>query len=133
MAEVNDAELKTVIADFLDMGFVENIVAMFRRDARYYAWTGELLRDSRFQVRLGVAVLFEELRKLDPVVIDLATPSLLDLLHSVPPLPTFVRGDAVGVLAIIGSESSMEAVRVMTTDPESLVAELAQELLGEAA
>ena len=37
---VSNQELKKVIADFLDMGHVENIVAMFRHEPRYYAWTG---------------------------------------------------------------------------------------------
>ena len=48
--EVSDEELKKVIADFLEMGHIENIVAMFRRYSKYYSWTGELLRDERFNV-----------------------------------------------------------------------------------
>ena len=59
--EVSDQELKRVIADFLDQGHVENIVAMFRREPKYYSWTGEILSDERFNVRLGISVLFEEL------------------------------------------------------------------------
>ena len=35
-AEVSDEELLKVIADFLEMGHVENIVAMFADDPRYY-------------------------------------------------------------------------------------------------
>jgi len=42
MGQVSDEELQRVIADFLDMGHVDNIVAMFRRDPRYYDWTGEI-------------------------------------------------------------------------------------------
>ena len=37
--EVSDTELKQVIADFLDQGHVDNIVAMFRREEKYYGWT----------------------------------------------------------------------------------------------
>jgi hypothetical protein len=133
MTAVSDAELKTVIADFLDMGHVENIVAMFRREPGYYAWAGEILQDSRFQVRLGVSVLFEELREIDPERIDLATPSLLALLSAVPVLPSYVRGEAVSVLAIIGSERAMAAVRAMVTDVDPLVAEVARDILGEEA
>jgi len=131
MTEVSDAELKQVIGDFLDMGLVDNIVAMFRRDPRYYPWIGEILNDSRFQVRLGVSVLFEELRLIQPDLIDLATPSLLALLHAVPVLPTHVRGEAVSVLAIIGSEAAMEGVRAMALDSDPLVAEIALDILGE--
>jgi len=131
MSEVSDAELKKVIADFLDMGLVENIVAMFRREPKYYAWAGELLNDSRFQVRLGVSVLFEELRDAQPGQVDLATPSLLALLRAVPPLPAYVRGEAVSVLAIIGSAAAMDGVRAMAVDPDPLVAEVAMDVLGE--
>ncbi|RUM42691.1 MAG: hypothetical protein DSY80_06765, partial [Desulfocapsa sp.] len=51
-AEVSDEELLKVIADFLEMGYVENIVAMFKQDQRYYDWVGDLIKDQRFAVRL---------------------------------------------------------------------------------
>jgi len=133
MAEVSDAELKKVIGDFLDMGHVDNITAMFRREPRYYGWIGEILNDPRFQVRLGVSVLFEELRLLQPDKIDLAIPSLLALLQAVPPAPSYARGEAVGVLALIGSEAAMAAVRALAADPDPLVAEVARDILGEGA
>ncbi len=133
MAEVSDAELKKVIGDFLDMGHVDNIAAMFRQEPRYYSWTGEILNDSRFQVRLGVSVLFEELRLLQPEKIDLAIPSLLALLHAVPPAPSYARGEAVSVLAIIGSKAAMIAVQAMAVDSDPLVAEVARDILGEGA
>jgi HEAT repeat protein len=130
MVEVSDAELKKVIGDFLDMGHVENIAAMFRREPRYYAWTGDILNDPRFQVRLGVSVLFEELREATPDQIDLATPSLLALLDTEPPLPAYVRGEAVSVLAIIGSARAMAGVRAMAADSDPQVAEVARYILG---
>ncbi|MEK6201477.1 MAG: HEAT repeat domain-containing protein [Desulfobulbaceae bacterium] len=131
VAEIDDSEINKMIADFLDMGHVENIAAMFRQESRYYGWTGEILNDSRFQVRLGVSVLFEELRAVQPDKIDLATPSLLALLHSDPPLPAYVRGEAVSVLAIIGSERALKAVRAMVSDPDPQVSEVARDIIGE--
>lgn len=131
MAEVSEAELKKVIGDFLDMGLVDNIVAMFRREPRYLAWTGELLNDSRFQVRLGISVLFEELRAVRPDLVDLATPSLLALLRAEPALPAYVRGEALSVLAIIGSDAAMDGVRALADDADPLVAEIVADILGE--
>lgn len=131
VGEVSDAELKKVIGDFLDMGYVENIEAMFRQDPKYYAWTGEILNDSRLQVRLGVSVLFEELRLSQPDKMVLAIPSLLALVHSVPPPPPFVRGDAISVLGIIGGEAAKAAVRTMVTDPDPQVSEVARDILEE--
>ncbi len=57
MPEVSDKELLKVIKDFLEMGHVENIAAMFRQDPRYFQWSGDILDDERFNVRLGVSVL----------------------------------------------------------------------------
>jgi hypothetical protein len=133
MAEVSDAELKKVIGDFLDMGHVDNITAMFRQEPRYYDWTGEILNDPRFQVRLGVSVLFEELRLLQPEKVDLAIPSLLALLHAVPPAPSYARGEAVSVLAIIATDEAMAAVQAMVADSDEQVAEVARDILGEGA
>ena len=133
MVEVSDAELKQVIGDFLDMGHVDNITAMFRQEPRYFGWTGEILNDPRFQVRLGVSVLFEELRLVQPDKIDLAIPSLLALLHAEPPAPSYARGEAVSVLAIIGSKAAMIAVQAMAADPDPVVAEVARDILGEGA
>jgi HEAT repeat protein len=125
--EVSDRELLDVIKDFLEMGHVENIVAMFRQDARYYDWTGDLLDDERFVVRLGVSVLFEHLIEKDPDRVELAIPSLARQLGHAPP---WVRGEAVSVLGIIGSERALEQVRPMVNDKDAQVAEVARDILG---
>ncbi len=131
VAEVSDAELKKVIGDFLDMGHVENITAMFRQEPRYYGWTGEILNDPRSQVRLGVSVFFEELRFSQPEKIDLAIPSLLALLHSVPLPPSYVRGEAISDLSLIGSDAAMAEVRAAAADPDPQVSEVARDIQGE--
>lgn len=125
---VSNQELKRVIADFLDMGHVENIVAMFRHEPRYYAWTGDILRDERFSVRLGVSVLFEELRDLQPDKIELAIPSLVQLLDSKEPL---LRGEAVSILGIIGSDRALAHVRGLHNDPSPRVREVVELILQD--
>jgi hypothetical protein len=124
--EVSDQELKRVIADFLDQGHVENIVAMFRRETRYYEWTGEILKDERFSVRLGISVLFEELREIQPEKLARAIPSLIELLHSKEPL---LRGEAVSVLGIIATDEAMTHIRRMYDDPNPQVQEMVQLVL----
>jgi hypothetical protein len=125
---VSDDELKRVIADFLDMGHVDNIIAMFRHEPRYYGWTGEILRDPRLSVRLGISVLFEELQKGEPDQLDLAVPSLVELLGVEEPL---LRGEAVSLLGIIGSDRAMARVRQQQGDPSPLVREMVQLVLAE--
>jgi hypothetical protein len=126
--EVSDEELKKVIADFLDQGHVENIVAMFRRDPIYYTWTGDLLRDERLSVRIGISVLFEELYLIQPEKLALATPSLAQLLDSENPQ---LRGEAVSILGIINTTETLLLVRSMQNDPNPQVQEMVQLVLEE--
>jgi len=126
--EVSDKELKTVIADFLDMGHVENIVAMFRHEDRYYRWTGDILHDERFSVRLGLSVLFEELKETEPEKLPLAIPSLLKLLQNEEPL---YRGEAVSLLGIIGTDETRKIIVLSLEDDNAQVREMAELLLEE--
>ncbi len=126
---VSDAELLQVMADFLNMGHVENIVAMYRQDRRYYDWTGDLLTDERFAVRLGVSVLFEYLVEDDPDDVALAVSSLVRQLANE---KNWVRGEAVNVLGIIGSREALEWVKTMLTDPDDQVVEVARDILQHA-
>jgi HEAT repeat protein len=128
MDQVSDHELKRVIKDFLEMGHVENIVAMFRREPLYYSWTGEILDDERFNVRLGVSVLFEELQSIQPEKLGLAVSSLSRLLHHESPL---IRGEAVSVLGIIGTDKAIALVRGMLDDTNPQVREMAELILEE--
>lgn len=125
---VTDEELKKVMANFLDMGHVENITAMYRQDPRYYEWTGELLHDERFNVRLGVSVLFEDLITEENSQISRAIPSLAKLLKSEWDL---LRGEAISVLAIINSKEAIEHIETMKNDPSIQVRELVEDILSE--
>ncbi len=128
MHEVSDSDLKEVIADFLEMGHVENIVAMFRREPRYYAWAGELLRDERFNVRLGLTIVFEDLQHQSKEQTSLAIPSLVELLEDESPL---IRGEAIGILGIIGTAEAREHIRARQNDTSPQVREMVQLALDE--
>ncbi len=126
--DVSDEELKKVIADFLERGHVENIVAMFRRDPAYYTWTGDLLQDERLSVRIGISVLFEELRIIQPEKLALAIPSLAKLLNSENPQ---LRGEAVSILGIINTTETLLLIQKMQNDPNPQVQEMVQLVLEE--
>jgi hypothetical protein len=128
MNQVSDQELLAVIKDFLEMGHVDNIVAMFVQDPSYYSWTGAILSDERFNVRLGVLVLFEGLKERVPEQLGRAIPSLLPLLKSNSP---HIRGEAISVLGIIGTLQAREQIASMLSDSHPLVAEVAQDILSE--
>ena len=126
MKEVSDGELCKVIKDFLEMGHVDNIVAMFDRDCRYFHWTGDILDDDRFAVRLGVSVLFEELLARGNSSMHLAVPSLAALLSSENPL---VRGEALSVLAIINDPGLGAQALAMLDDSDPQVREIAEDIV----
>lgn len=128
-ASVSDKDLKLVIADFLDMGHVDNITAMFRRDPIYYQWVGEILQDERFSVRLGLTVLFEELVKIDPTPLKLAIPSLKLVLQQDEPL---FRGEALSLLAIIATKEALNLISQHLEDSNPQVREMAELLMEEA-
>lgn len=127
--QVSDQEMVTVIADFLEQGLVENIISMFKADPRYYSLVGELLKDERFRVRLGVSVLFEELSRSRPRDTELAVPVLLPLLSS--STPAYARGEAANILGIIGSEQALKALEPLVDDEDPQVVEIARDFVSK--
>ncbi len=123
-----DIDLLKVIGDFLELGHVENIVAMFRQDASLYNLAGDLIRDERFAVRLGTAVLFEELAMVQPDQTSLAIPSLLPLLHETNPL---LRGEAATILGIIGSPAALQHLLPLKEDPDPQVREIITDIINQ--
>lgn len=97
-------ELKEMIADFMQKGFLENMIDMFKHDTSLYSITGDLLRDERVRVRIGVAALLEELQKERPLEARLALTSLLPLLRDNNPA---VRGDAAYLIATVGGREGL--------------------------
>lgn len=128
--EVSDAELKKVIADFLEMGHIENIVSMFRQDPQYFKWSGDILKDERFNVRLGMTVLFEDLKEIQPDELSKAVPSLLPLLENENAL---IRGEAVSLLGIIGTPEARILIKAKQNDPSPQVREMVEMVLEEIA
>jgi HEAT repeat protein len=108
------------------MGHVENIVAMFKQDPSLYSLTGDLLRDERYSVRLGMAVLFEELALASGAALSMAIPSLLPLLQEKSPS---LRGEAATLLGIIHTDEVMRHLQPLSHDSDPQVAEIAQDIL----
>lgn len=130
MNQQEKEEQLKIIADFLEMGHVDNIIAMFKQDVANYALTGELIQDERFRVRIGVAVLFEELSGQRPDDVGLAIPSLLHLLEDTSPQN---RGEAATLLGIIGTEKALQAVHRLRNDPDPQVREIIADILSDQA
>jgi HEAT repeat protein len=119
-------EMVKTIAEFIELGHVENIVSLFKEEKEYYQYVGELIRDERFMVRMGLAVLFEELAALRPLDVSLAVPSLLPVLQEEKP---YLRGDAATLLGIIGTEEAKAQIRKLLNDSDAQVKEIAADIL----
>lgn len=127
--QISDEEMITVIADFLEQGLAANIVSMFKADIAYYPLVAEILKDERFAVRLGVSVLFEELKKERPQEVALALPALIPLLGK--STPAYIRGEAVSILGIIGSGRALDLLKTLVNDEDPQIAEIARDYIVE--
>ncbi|MBA3015396.1 MAG: HEAT repeat domain-containing protein [Proteobacteria bacterium] len=128
MDKSNTEQLTMVITDFLEIGHVDNIIAMFKQDHTCLTLTGALIQDERFKVRMGMAVLFEDLATALPKeVMSLAVPSLLKAMEHP---AAYVRGDAAYLLMTIRSSEAMDALARFQHDPDPQVAEIIREGLG---
>lgn len=129
---VSDMDTRKVIADFLEMGLADNIIAMFRQDETLYDWTGILLNDERFMVRMGMVVVFEELVKTEGAgKTARAIDALVPMLRA--DAPSYVRGEAATILGLIGTEKAMDLIRPLRDDEDAQVREIVHDLLEEKA
>jgi HEAT repeat protein len=123
-----DAGLRPMIADYMEQGFLENIIDMFRHDSSLYGLVGELIQDERVRVRIGVTAMMEELRALDGRNLLASVPVLLPLLDHDKPV---VRGDVTNILGLIGDKSLLPALEKMLGDEDPNVRIIAGEAIGE--
>ena len=129
MQHISVEEMKNTIAEFLELGHVENIVALFKQEPEYYRITGDLLNDERFIVRMGMVVLFEELATSRPHDVQKAIPSLLSLLEE--NVPVYVQGEVLTILGIIGGEQAVKSLKKYINDPDPQLSEIARDYLEE--
>jgi len=117
-----------MIADYMEKGFLSNIIAMFKADTSLYNLIGELISDERLMVRVGITALMEELRMIRPEEARLAVPSLLPVLNNENPT---IRGDAAYLTGLVGDDKDREALKPLLDDPNPQVVEIVEDILGE--
>ncbi len=123
-----DPDLRSMIADYMEKGFLENIIDMYKHDSGLYALIGELIQDERMRVRIGVTALMEELKIHDKGNASKAVSNLLPLLSHDDPV---VRGDASNLLGIIRDKSAMPFLEKLLTDVNPNVRIIAKEAIEE--
>lgn len=121
-------DLQKMIADYMENGFLDNIIDMFRHDSSLYDLIGALILDERVRVRVGITALMEEMKKLDPDHIILAQKNLLPLLDHI---DAVARGDAANLIGIIGHRASLPFLKQCLLDTHEDVRSIAEEAIAQ--
>ena len=122
---MTDDELKTMVLDYMDNGYLENIIDMFKHDESLYPLVIEMIRDERVRVRLGAVALVEELIKTNREALVRLVPAIGKLLEDSSPT---LRGDAAYVLGIIGHAEALPFLLSAKDDKNRF----AREIIGDA-
>lgn len=122
------ADLQQMLADYMESGFLDNIIDMFRHDSSLYDFIGILIQDERVRVRIGITALMEELKMLDPANIIRARKNILPLLAHA---NAVVRGDAANLIGMIGGRESLPFLEQCLSDIHKDVQVIAQEAIAQ--
>lgn len=121
-------ETVKMLADYMENGFLDNIISLFRQDMTYYPYIAELLGDERQGVRIGTTALVETLLEDYSDNIFSAVPGIAKLLKDENPT---IRGDAAHLLGIIGHKDALPYLEDAVNDEHDLVRETAEEAIEE--
>jgi hypothetical protein len=121
-------DMTTMIADYMEKGFLENIIDMFKHDKNLYPLIGDLMMDERMRVRLGVTALVETLVREDSDNIPRSIDAIAKLLQE--PNST-TRGDAAYLLGIIGHSDALPFLKNVLADEDAQVREIAREAIED--
>jgi HEAT repeat protein len=124
----NEAQdLKKMIADYMEGGYLDNIIDMFKHDESLYECVGYLMTDERMRVRIGATALIETLRK-ESENVRKAVPYILPLLKDENPV---TRGDAAYLLGIIGEKDTIPYLEEVLDDKDSNVSLIVKEAIDD--
>jgi hypothetical protein len=116
-----------MITDYMEGGFLENIISMFRHDESLYHLIGDMLGDERGRVRIGTIAMVETLLSENRTKIVTAIPGIANLLKQ--PNPT-IRGDAAYLLGIIGHKDALPFLLDASKDENRTVREIIQDSIN---
>lgn len=120
-------DMKTMIADYMESGFLENIIDMFKHDKSLFSLLGHLIADERGRVRLGTVALVEDLREEYTDEVVEAVPYIAKNLKD--PNPT-IRADAAYLLGTIGHRDALSYLSEAVNDEDVLVREMIKDTIA---
>ena len=126
---MNDDETQALLIEHMGRGFLENIIALFRKEPELMRFIPAMIADEQVAVRLGTTALVEELATPEHRnELRAAVPGLIGLLGNENPT---VRGDAANLLGLIGDPAAAASLRRLLEDPNAAVREIAGDALRD--
>ncbi|MGO9611543.1 MAG: HEAT repeat domain-containing protein [Dissulfurispiraceae bacterium] len=125
---MDNSELKAMILDYMEKGFLDNIIDMFKHDEGLYPFIIDMIRDERVRVRLGGTALVEELSRLKQRTLVHLIPILAS--HLTDKNPT-IRGDSANLLGIIRHKDALPFLVSAQEDENANVREIVKEAIDE--
>lgn len=123
-----EEDLRTMILDYMEKGFLDNIIDMFKHDEKLYPLIIDMIKDERIRVRLGASALVEELSKTSKEAFIDILPQISELLNDPSAL---IRGDAAYLLGIIGLKGSLPNLDKALKDEDENVRNIAFEAIQQ--
>lgn len=116
--------MKNMLADYMENGFLDNIIDMFKHDKSLFSFLPHLMADERGRVRMGTAALVETLKDDFNEEFIKAIPDIASLLKSQNPT---IRADAAYLLQVIGHRDGLPYLKEALNDANPLVRETISE------
>jgi len=125
---MQNSEIKKMLVEYMGMGFLDNIIALFKQDRSLCRFVPDMLGDGNMRVRLGATALVEELAGEHTAELRDAVPGIIELLKHEHPT---IRGNAAYVLGIIKDRSAREALVACLHDSHLGVREVVSDALAQ--
>ena len=122
-----DEEFRQMVIDYMDKGFLENIISLVKQDDSLYSVIPVMLGDEKLRVRLGTMSLIEELMDWKPEKLAGLVPDIGLLLKDDNPT---IRGDAIQALEIIGNPEAIPFLEPLKDDANAEIREFAAEAIA---
>jgi HEAT repeat protein len=123
---MHNDEMRAMLVDYMGRGFLDNIIALFRRDTTVYPYIADMLGNDHIRVRIGAMALIEELVKEHSSELRASVPGIIELLQHENPT---IRGDAASALGIIKDTVAEHALQESLKDGNPGVREAAMDAL----
>ena len=127
---MNNEELKTMVLNYMDDGYLENIIDMFKHDETLYPMVIDMISDERVRVRIGAAALVEELVKTAREPFIKLIPDIAKLLDNTNPT---LRGDAAYLLGLIRHADALPYLLKVQDDDNIFAREIISDAIRDIA